>query len=426
MKTELVTPAELARAIATALADDRVRRHHNDIPPATDDEERHLARTTAEKYLHGSNTREWGVSIIPDHDEKKLIDDAIARVLGLGKLEALLDDDEISDIHVRGNSSVWLKMRTGERREVSPIVDTDEELVELIRRIATRMGHREQRFDPSHPELNLQLRDGSRVFATMEVSSHPSLIIRRHRFDYSHLDELITLGMLDRDTARFLAAAVRAKRNIVIAGGTGSGKTTLMRALINEIPRHERIVTIEDAFEIGLDRFVDAHPDHDALQARAANIDGAGAITMSDLARMALRMDPDRVVVGEVRGAEAFPMLLAMSQGNNGSMCTLHADSPRNVFPKLLAYVSMAHTGLPAEAVNVLISTSVHLVIHVQLVDNRRVITSVHEVVPSQGDHVSTNEVYSLMNTQLNFVALSRNTRVLLEEHGFSGAVSWS
>lgn len=426
MKTDVVTPVELARAIANALADDRVRRHHNDIPPATDDEERQLARTTAQKIIHGDSSRDWGINLIPDPDERKLIDDAIARVLGLGKLEPLLDNENISDIHIRGNSPVWLKMRSGERCEVPPIVDSDEELVELIRRIATRMGHREQRFDPSHPELNLQLRDGSRVFATMEVSSHPSLIIRRHRFDYSYLSELVSLGMLNDETAHFLSAAVRARRNIVIAGGTGSGKTTLLRALINEIPRDERIITIEDAFEIGLDHFPDAHPDHDALQSRSANIDGAGAISMSDLARMALRMDPDRVVVGEVRGAEAFPMLLAMSQGNNGSMCTIHADTPRNVFPKLLAYVSMAQMGLPADAVNVLISTSIHLVIHVQSLENRRFITSIHEVVPSQGDHISTNEVFSYLNPQHNYMALSHASRLVLENHGYKGSVSWS
>jgi Flp pilus assembly CpaF family ATPase len=134
---------------------------------------------------------------------------------------------------------------------------------------------------------------------------------------------------------------------------------------------------------------------------------------------MALRMDPDRVVVGEVRGAEAFPMLLAMSQGNNGSLCTMHADSPRSVFPKLLAYVSMAQTGVPAEAINLLIASSIHFVVHVQVRDNQRFVTSIHEVVQSDGLGISTNEVYSYLHPSNNFMSLRRETQDILEEHGF-------
>jgi len=412
------TVSEIARAIAHALADDRVRRHQLDVEMATEDEERALARRVGESFFSTSEDS-WGMSTPHDLGERLLIDEAISRVLGLGKLEQLLDDDEISDIHIRGNRPVWVKLRNGSRRQCAPIVESDEELVELIRRIATRMGHREQRFDPSHPELNLQLRDGSRVFAAMDVSLHPTLIIRRHRFEYSDLKELVYNKMLTSETAQFLAAAIRAKFNIVVAGGTGSGKTTLLRALINEIPAHERIVTIEDAFELGLDRFEDAHPDHDSLQARTANSEGLGEVSMSDLTRMALRMDPDRVVVGEVRGAEAFPMLLAMSQGNNGSMCTMHADSSRSVFPKLLAYVSMAQTGVPTESINLLIASSIHFVVHVQIYNNIRVITSIHEVVQTDGIGISTNEIYSLMNPTNNFMSLRLHTRETLEDHGF-------
>ena len=410
--------SEVARAIAHALADDRVRRHQMDMSPATDEEERLLARQTGEALFRTSDD-EWGMSSTVDFGERLIIDEAISRVLGLGKLEQLLDDDDISDIHIRGNRSVWVKMRNGERRSSPAIVDTDDELIELIRRIATRMGHREQRFDPSHPELNLQLRDGSRVFAAMDISMHPTLIIRRHRFEFSHLSELVRGKMMTQQTAQFLAAAVRAKFNIIIAGGTGSGKTTLLRALINEIPEHERIVTIEDAFELGLNHFEDAHPDHDALQARSANSEGLGEVSMSDLARMALRMDPDRVVVGEVRGAEAFPMLLAMSQGNNGSMCTLHADSPRSIFPKLLAYVSMAQTGVPTESINLLIASSIHFVVHVQVHENVRVVTAIHEVVQSDGLGISTNEIFSVLNPTHNFMSLRLQTQEALSEYGF-------
>jgi Flp pilus assembly CpaF family ATPase len=319
-------------------------------------------------------------------------------------------------------------MRNGDRQEREPIVNSDHELVDLIRRIASRMGHREQRFDPAHPELNLQLPDGSRLFAAMEVSSHPTLIIRRHKFEFSNLSELVTRNMLSVDVARFLSAAVRAKKNIVIAGGTGSGKTTLLRALLNEIPHNERIVTIEDAFELGIEHFEANHPDHDALQARAANIEGQGEITMSDLTRMALRMDPDRVIVGEVRGAEAFPMLMAMSQGNNGSMCTLHADSARSVFPKLLAYVSMAAMGLPTETVNALVASAIHFVVHIQNLDGRRCVTSIIEVTNAEGSSIISNEVFTHRHPESSFLALRTQTSEVLGEYGFHRrtGMSWS
>jgi Flp pilus assembly CpaF family ATPase len=423
------TIPEVARAIATALADDRVRRHNEDQLPPSVDEERHMARLTAAGVLAKARPLDaWGFDAIPNPDDRQIIDEAIAQVLGLGRLEPLLEDDEISDIHIRGNFPVWVKTRNGERREHPPIVQTDAELVELIRRIASRMGHREQRFDPAHPELNLQLPDGSRLFAAMEISSHPTLVIRRHRFEFSAISQLVERQMMEPEVGSFLAAAVRSRKNIIVAGGTGSGKTTLLRALINEIGPLERIVTIEDAYELGIEHFQSAHPDHDALQARTANIEGQGEITMADLTRMALRMDPDRVIVGEVRGGEAFPMLLAMSQGNNGSMCTLHADSARSVFPKLLAYVSMASTGVPTETVNLLIASAIHFVVHIEVRDNVRRITSIHEVVDADGTAIVSNEVYSVNSTTPQFVALRGPTATQLEGHGFPRAreLSWS
>lgn len=413
------TSHDVAKAIASALADERMKRHRQDMTPPDASEEKRLAREAASQYLRTRNgSHSWGVEQDPSHDEE-LIDEAVAHVLGMGKLQPLLEDPEISDIHIRGNRPIWLKMRSGERREHPPIVSTDSELVDLIRRIATRMGHREQRFDAAHPELNLQMKDGSRLFATMEVSSHPTLVIRRHRFEFSSLGELVSHNMMTPQTAQFLAAAVRARYNIVIAGGTGTGKTTLLRALINEIPRLERIVTIEDAFEIGLEHFESAHPDHDALQARPANTEGLGEITMADLARMALRMDPDRVIIGEVRGGEAFPMLLAMSQGNNGSMCTIHADSARTVFPKLLAYVSLADLSLPSEAINLLVSTAIHFVVHIQIVNGVRQVVSIHEVVDADGVAISSNEVFSSAQLHQSFVALRSETAGYLETFGF-------
>jgi Flp pilus assembly CpaF family ATPase len=319
-----------------------------------------------------------------------------------------------------------VKHTDGSRHEIDPIVSTDDELIRLVRNVASRSRNGERRFDATTAECNLCLDDGSRLFAVMDVSQQPSLVIRKHQFHLSSLEELNRGGLMTSNVRNFLRAAVLAKRNIIVAGGTGSGKTTLLRALINEIPYHERIITIEDAFELGLARFAQLHPDHDALQARAANIEGHGAIPLADLTRMALRMDPDRVVVGEVRGAEAFPMLMAMSQGNNGSMCTLHADSTRSAFSKLAAYVSMANTGLPIDVVNLLLANALHLVVHIELVNGQRRISSIREVVDSDGPRIVSNELFVTNGSGMAEAAfpMTSDLRELLATHGYDDSVN--
>lgn len=412
---------ELTRSIAASLADDRVTRHKNDEAAPDLDDEKELARiaaaTTLTQLRSSSSSLVMFMNGKSDHD---VINEAIARVLGLGRLEPLLQDENISDIHIRGDAPVWVKLRDGSREERPAIVDSDAELIELIRKIATRMSRNEQRFDPANPQLNLQLPDGSRLFAAMEISMRPTLVIRRHRFEMSSLLDLAHRDMMSMEIASFLAAAVRARRNIIIAGGTGTGKTTLLRALLNEVGREERIVTIEDAYELGLEHFEDLHPNYDSLQARPANVEGHGEITVADLTKMALRMDPDRVIVGEVRGAEAFPMLLAMSQGNNGSMCTLHADSSRSVFPKLAAYVSMASSGVPTETTNLLIASAVHLVVHIEIIDGKRVLSSIREVVDADGASIISNEIFDRQSHLPAFAALRSATSELLRKHGFA------
>ena len=413
----------LASRLGDLLADERLDRRARNLREPTNDEEHDFARTVvhAELLRLAAARRSEGKSVLTVFDESAIASAAIAQVLGLGRLQPLLEDDQISDVHVRGNSRVWVKLRNGQRETRDPIVDSDEELIELIRRAATRLSRQERRFDAGTPELNMQLPDGSRLFATMEVSKRPSLIIRRHRFEISSLEELRLRGLLTQELQDFLTAAVCARRNFVIAGGTGSGKTTLLRALINEVLPSERIVTIEDAYELGLDHFEHLHPDHDALQSRPANIEGQGEITLADLTRMALRMDPDRVIVGEVRGAEAFPMLLAMSQGNNGSMCTMHADSTRSVFPKLAAYVSMASTGLPIETINLLLASALHFVVYIDNSDAWRQVTSVREVVDCDGSNIISNEIFAVdpNGDLIKAFPLREATRELLAKYGY-------
>lgn len=421
MPRVLVT--QLARTVGEALADERLHRRTGGDLSLGSDEERAFARHVILRELDrmAAEALVTGGAPLDRDDEMRITDAVLDAVLGLGRIQPLLDDPDVSDIHIRGAESVWLKLRDGTRMPADPVVETDQELVDIVRMVAARMGRSERRFDAAHPELNLMLPDGSRLFAAMEVSARPSVIIRRHRFELSSLDELADRGLIDDALHGFLAAAVRAKRNIVIAGGTGSGKTTLLRALLNEVPRDERIITIEDAYELGIDRFSDLHPDHDMLQARPANIEGQGEISMLDLTKMALRMDPDRVVVGEVRGSEAFPMLMAMSQGNNGSMCTIHADSTRTVFPKLAAYVAMAGTGLPVETVNLLIATAVHLVVHIEQRQGVRRLASVREVVDADGAQLVSNEVFAPTGDGCAAPAypLRDATLALLEDHGF-------
>lgn len=414
----------LTTRIRGELANERIVRQQRGLTEPSIDDEIGIARAIIAEERHRGPDEGAVAYELDVEDFDRIADAVVAGVLGLGRLQRLLEDPDISDIHVRGAAPAWIKWRNGTRSCVEPIVDSDEELIELIRRAATRLVRNEQRFDSANPELNLQLPDGSRLFATMAVSQHPSLIIRRHRFDISSLDELHDRGMFDSEIKRFLSAAVLSRRNIVIAGGTGSGKTTLLRALLNEVPPIERIVTIEDAYELGIERFGERHPDHDALQARVANIEGRGAVTMADLTKMALRMDPDRVIVGEVRGSEAFPMLMAMSQGNNGSMCTMHADSTRSVFPKLAAYVSMASTGLPVDTVNLIVASAVHLVVYVENSSGSRRVRSIREVVDTDGLQIISNEIFSSTDDGpcRRAYPLRDKTAALLEAHGYSPA----
>jgi len=332
------------------------------------------------------------------------VEDAAAQAVfdalfGLGGLQPWLEDESVTDVHVQGYDQVFVVHEDGTKRQVGPVASSDDELVALIRFAAARMGRSERRFDPANPEVNLRLPDGSRLFAVMSVSARPSVSIRRHRFPKVFLDDLERLGTIDGALSSFLSAAVKARKNVIVAGGTSMGKTTLLRALINEISPHERIVTVEDSLELGVDRFADLHPDVVSLEAREANVEGEGAVTLETLVRMALRMDPDRVIVGEVRGDEILPMLNAMSQGNDGSMCTIHAHSSASVFSKLAMYAMQTPQRLPLEATNLLVANAVDFIVHLgreSASDRRgpRHVTSVREVLDADGPIVSSNEVF--------------------------------
>ncbi|MFY1632352.1 CpaF family protein [Solwaraspora sp. WMMB335] len=325
-------------------------------------------------------------------------------LLGAGGLQPLLNDRRIEEVNANGCDQVFVRYSDGTRARVGPIADSDAEMVELIRRLAADAGRaetggesaEERRWDRAAPVMNLQLADGSRLHAIMSVTRRPALSIRRHGYVKVTLADLEQLGTVNPVLRELLSAAVRARLNVLIAGRVGAGKTTLLRALASAIPPGERIVTIEDTYELALDADKTVHPNVVPLQSREANVEGEGAIDMSMLFRSGLRMSPDRVIVGEIRGHEVIPMLNAMSQGNDGSLGTIHASSSGGALKKLMLYAAQAPERLAPATTNLLVAESVHLVVHMGFSGDGsgRVLTSVREVVGADGLAVSSNEIF--------------------------------
>ncbi|MGP4115282.1 CpaF family protein [Streptomyces sp. 4N509B] len=349
----------------------------------------------AEEYAGQQLTR--GQPVLGAAEEQRVITAVINDVFGLGGLHPLLAHQEIENININGCDQVFVRYADGRREQAPPVAASDEELVGLVRDLAARSGVEERHFDRGSPGVSFHLPGGERVFAVMAVTGRPAVAIRRHRHQRATLAGLRRLGTLDAHLEALLAAMVRARKNLLITGGTGAGKTTLLRALAAEIPAWERLITIEDTFELGLGTDRQAHPDVVAMQAREANIEGEGEITLAELVRWALRMSPDRVIVGEVRGPEMIPMCNAMSQGNDGSMGTLHSSSSAGAFTKLAAYAAQGPERLPLEATNLLIASAVHFVIHLDAardVPNQRVVASIREVVGAEDRQVISNEIF--------------------------------
>ncbi len=332
---------ELARTIRRLVAEDLAG---SDAALLTGEDRREFARQRIFAhldYLVDDRGSGWD-ALGSVAEEERLAQSILDALFGMGRLQSLIDDGSIENIDINGCDRVWTTFADGSKQLVDPVADSDEELVELVRSAASRFGLSERRFDLARPELDLRLPDGSRLSAVMAVSERPSVSIRRHRFSDLSLNDLIELGTLGEELASLLRAAVRSRKNIVVSGAMNSGKTTLLRALASEIPPRERIVTIEQAFELGLDSAPDRHPDLVALEARPTNVEGEGLITVADLVRRGLRMNADRVIVGEVLGDEVLPMLNAMSQGRSGSMCTIHSDSSSGVFRRIASYAIQA------------------------------------------------------------------------------------
>src|ERR1700693_4914426 len=314
-------------------------------------------------------------------------------VLGLGPLEPLLGDPSVSDILVNGFNSVYVERR-GKLERTTITFHDDAHLMNIIDRIVSAVG---RRVDESSPMVDARLADGSRVHVIIPplAIDGPILSIRRFAVERLGIADLLRLGTLTEPVASVLKAVVLARLNVLISGGTGAGKTTLLNVLSGFIPATERIVTIEDSAELQLQQ-----PHVVRLETRPPNIEGRGEIAQRELLRNSLRMRPDRIVVGEVRGGEALDMLQAMNNGHDGSLTTVHANTPRDALGRIETMVSMSGISFPIHALRAQIASAINIVIQVQRGDDgRRRIVSIQEINGMEGDIVTMSELFTFRRT---------------------------
>jgi pilus assembly protein CpaF len=321
-------------------------------------------------------------------ERETLFAEVLDDVFGLGPLEPLLRDPSISDILVNTYKNVFVE-RKGILERVTATFQDDAHLLRVIDRIVSRIG---RRVDDSSPMVDARLADGSRVNAIIPplAVDGPLLSIRRFPADRLKADDLVSLGAMTKPMLDFLSHCVRAHLNCIISGGTGAGKTTLLNVLSSFISSRERIVTIEDAAELQL------HQEHVArLETRPPNVEGKGAIRQRQLVVNALRMRPDRIVVGEVRSEEALDMLQAMNTGHDGSLTTVHANTPRDALTRIETMIAMGATNLPDKAMRQQIASAIHLVVQqTRLADGTRKVTSISEITGMEGDVITMQEIF--------------------------------
>lgn len=348
-------------------------------PQQAQDQVRHVVNRLLDDYKAPLNSRVRQVLCKNIEDE----------LFGLGPLEPLLNDPRVSDILINGHRRVFVE-RHG-KMEMTPIrFKDDAHLLKIIEKVVSKVG---RRIDESVPMVDARLSDGSRFNAIIPplALDGPSVSIRRFPAEHLKMRDLVRFSSLTPQVADVLAGAVRARLNILVSGGTGSGKTTMLNVLSGYIQGDERIITIEDAAELQLQQ---AHVVR--LETRPANIEGRGAITQRELVKNALRMRPERIILGEVRGDEAFDMLQAMNTGHDGSLATIHANSPRDCLARLESMIAMTGMDMPLRMVRQQIASAVDLVVQVaRLEDGQRKVTSVSEVMGMEGDIITMSEIFS-------------------------------
>src|SRR5215207_4144893 len=340
-------------------------------------------RVTADIRTHLAT--EQGIS---RDDRERLVAEIADDILGHGPLERLLADESITEIMVNGPFEVWVE-RQGRLYETTVRFTDESHLRRIINKIVAQVG---RRIDEASPLVDARLPDGSRVNAVIPPLSLSGPIVTIRKFSKKRLDmsDLIKLGTLGTETVEFLQRCILAELNILISGGTGSGKTTLLNALSTAIPDSDRILTIEDAAELRLNQ---RHVLR--LEARPKNIEGRGEVTIRDLVRNSLRMRPDRIIVGEVRGAEALDMLQAMNTGHDGSLCTVHANAPRDALSRVETMVMMAGYDLPIKAIRSQVSSALDLIVHLErLEDGGRKVTAITEVQRMESDVITMQDIF--------------------------------
>jgi pilus assembly protein CpaF len=334
--------------------------------------------------------------VLRSDEFSQLVDDLLDEVLGFGPLEALLNDASVSDILVNSSEKVYVERR-GLLEKTNVRFRDEKHLLRIIDKIVSAVG---RRIDESQPWVDARLPDGSRVNAVVRPCAidGPSLSIRKFSKRPMTLDRLIDHGALTEAAGQFLRAAVDARMNVLISGGTGSGKTTMLNAMSGFISQGHRVVTIEDAAELQLQQ------DHVVrLETRPPNAEGVGAIHQRDLVKNALRMRPDRIIVGEVRGTEAFDMLQAMNTGHDGSMTTIHANTARDAVGRLEQMIAMMGADVPLSAIRSQIAAGIHLIVQLsRLSDGRRRVMSITEVVGMEGSVVMMQDIFTFKKTGRN------------------------
>ncbi|MCL4479256.1 MAG: Flp pilus assembly complex ATPase component TadA [Deltaproteobacteria bacterium] len=345
--------------------------------------------------------------LLPDHtDETKLIQDVIDEALGLGPLESLLEDKTINEIMVNARDEIYIEQE-GRLEKTLLRFSSDRAVLNIIERIVSPLG---RRVDEGSPTVDARLKDGSRVHVIIPplAIKGPTITIRKFSKKPYTMDDLVRFGSLTSRMADFLKIAITARKNIIVSGGTGSGKTTLLNVLSSFIPEDERIITIEDSAELKLNQ---SHVV--SLEARPSNLEGKGAVTIRDLVRNALRMRPDRIVVGECRGGEAIDMLQAMNTGHDGSLTTLHANTPRDALSRLETMVLMSGMELPIRAIKEQIRSAIDLIVQqTRFKDGSRRLSAISEVQGIEGDIIVLQDIFiletkAMADNKINYTARS-------------------
>ncbi len=338
-----------------------------------------------------------GESIVLTRSERQRMFESIeADIIGLGPIEQLLADPEVNEIMVNGPKQIYIEKR-GKLVKTDVTFSNDEHVLRIIDRIVAPLG---RRIDESSPMVDARLPDGSRVNAIIRplALNGPTITIRKFRKDKLTINDLVRFGSMSNEMAEFLGACVKARTNIVVAGGTGSGKTTLLNVLSNFIPEDERIITVENAAELQLQQ------DHVvSLESRPPNVEGRGEVTIRDLVINCLRMRPERIIVGECRGGETLDMLQAMNTGHDGSMTTIHANSPRDAVGRIETMCLMAGMDLPARAIREQVVSAVQLFVQQsRLKDGSRKVTQITEVAGMEGDVVVLQDIFVFEQTGID------------------------